>query len=45
MLPLSRRSESIGRLSVRASTARESCERANTGTFSSRANPLSAREM
>ena len=36
-IPLSRRSERIGRLSGRSSGARESCETPITGTFSSRA--------
>ncbi|MNT09506.1 hypothetical protein D3C72_1442920 [compost metagenome] len=43
--PDSRRSESIGRLSVRLSTARLSCESATTGTESSRASCLRPREM
>ena len=35
MVPLSRRSLSCGRLSSRLSTARESCDKASTGTASS----------
>ena len=40
MEPDSRRSASCGRLSSRFSTARESCDRAMTGTFSSLARAL-----
>ena len=47
MEPLSRRSESIGRLlfSRRFSTSRESCDSAMTGTLNSRAMLLSVREI
>ena len=43
--PDSRRSDSIGRLSERASGARDSCDRTITGTVSSLARPLSEREI
>ena len=45
MAPDSRRSDSIGRLSVRLSLARESWLMHTTGTFSSLAMILSAREI
>ena len=45
MEPDSRRSESIGRLSSRRSTFRESWERATTGQSSSRAIPFKERAM
>src|ERR687893_353995 len=43
--PDSRRSERIGRLSWRCSTARESCDSAMMGTSSSRASNFSEREL
>src|SRR3954453_17102070 len=43
--PDSRRSERIGRLSWRCSTARESCDIARIGTSRSRASTLRFREM
>ena len=43
--PEPRRSASVGRLSWRCSTLRESWEMASKGTFSSRASSLRVREM
>ena len=43
--PDSRRSDSIGRLSERASGARDSCDSTMIGTLSSLARPLSDREI
>ena len=45
MAPDSRRSDSMGRLSLRLSLARESWLRQSTGTFSSLAMIFRAREM
>ena len=43
--PDSRRSDSMGRLSERASGARDSCDSTMIGTFSSLARPFSDREI
>src|SRR5919108_516144 len=45
MLPDSRRSERIGRLSWRCSTARDSCDIATIGTSRSRASTFRWREL